>query len=290
MTLTTSVDAFLDEARQFLDTVAEPRRPESLAWGEGDEGLTIFHETSGDQERAEVEAAKAWQAAKWEHGFGWITGPVEHGGRGLPVDFDRAYRALEARYDVDDLGPLRIGLSTVGPGITACGTDEQVELFSVPIQQGRSVACQLFSEPEAGSDLAAVRTKAERDGAVWILNGQKVWTSNAQFADIGLALVRTDRGESKHKGLTIMVVPMRQAGVEVRPLRQLTGGASFTEVFLDGAVVPEDHVIGPVGDGWRVATTRADGRACLDRRPLPRLDRAGARAAPRRRRPDGRSR
>lgn len=250
-----TLDAFLDDARRFLDATAEPRRQESLTWGEGDEGLTIFHETTGEQELAEVEAARAWQATKWENGFGWITGPVEHGGRGLPVDFDRSYRTLEQGYDVVDLSPLRIGLSTVSPGIAACGTADQIERFAVPIQQGRAVACQLFSEPEAGSDLAAVRTRATCDGDVWVLHGQKVWTSNAQFADLGLALVRTDAGESKHKGLTVMVVPMGQAGVEIRPLRQLTGGASFTEVFLDGAVVPADHVIGATGEGWRVAAT-----------------------------------
>ena len=264
---TESLTAFSAEALGFLEAAAPPRPPEVHIWGEGDEGLTIFHETTGDEELAEVDAAKAWQARKWQAGFGWITGPVHHGGRGLPVDFDRCFRRLEARFAVADLSPLRIGLSTVGPGILVNGTPEQVDRCCVPIQRGRTVACQLFSEPEAGSDLAGVRTRARRDGAVWLLDGQKVWTSNAQFADVGLALVRTDPDAPKHRGLTVMVVPMDQPGVEVRPLRQLTGGASFTEVFLDGAVVPDDHVIGAVGEGWRVAvsTLTAERTATGDR-------------------------
>ena len=250
---TESLTAFSAEALGFLEGAAPLRPAEVHIWGQGDEGLTIFHETGGDDELAEVDAAKVWQARKWAAGFGWITGPVDHAGRGLPVDYDRCFRSLESTFAVADLSPLRIGLSTVGPGILASGTPEQVERFSVPIQQGRTVACQLFSEPEAGSDLAGVRTRATRDGGVWLLDGQKVWTSNAQFADIGLALVRTDVDAPKHRGLTVMVVPMDQPAVEVRPLRQLTGGASFAEVFLDGAVVPDDHVVGAVGEGWRVA-------------------------------------
>ena len=250
---TADVDTFEAEATAFLAAHAALREPELLRWGQGGEGLTIFHETTGDEERAEVAAAKAWQMAKWDAGFGWITGPVELGGRGLDPGFERSFRALEARFAVPDWNPIRIGLSTVGPGILACGTVAQARRFSVDIQRGEVVACQLFSEPEAGSDLAAVRTRAVRDGETWRLEGQKVWTSNAQVADIGLALVRTDPDAPKHRGLSAFVVPMDQPGVDVRPLRQLTGGASFTEVFLDGAIVPDDHRIGAVGDGWSVA-------------------------------------
>jgi alkylation response protein AidB-like acyl-CoA dehydrogenase len=242
------------EVIEFLEAHTRRREPEALGWGSGPEGLTIFHETSGDDERAEVEAAKAWQATKWDAGFGWITGPESLGGRGLDPRFERSYRLLEARYVVPDWNPIRVGLSTVGPGILACGTTDQAVRFAVPIQQGKLVACQLFSEPSAGSDLAAVGTRAVADGEVWRLEGQKVWTSNAQTADIGLVLARTGPTGSKHGGLTVFVVPMDQPGVDVRPLRQLTGGASFTEVFLDGALVPDDHRVGDVGAGWSVAT------------------------------------
>jgi alkylation response protein AidB-like acyl-CoA dehydrogenase len=255
LALATSPDelSFAADAVAFLASRASRRAPEVHEWGRGPEHLTIFHETSGDEERAEVEAARAWQAEKWHAGFGWLTGPVEYGGRGLSASFDRLYREIEAAFAVADVSPIRIGLSTVGPSLVANGTREQVRDYAAPIQRGEIVACQLFSEPEAGSDLAGVRTRAERDGDVWRLTGQKVWTSNAQMADIGLALVRTDAEASKHKGLSVFVVPMRADGVEVRPLRQLTGGASFCEVFLDGVTVADDLRVGAVGEGWAVA-------------------------------------
>jgi alkylation response protein AidB-like acyl-CoA dehydrogenase len=123
------------------------------------------------------------------------------------------------------------------------------------MQQGSVVACQLFSEPDAGSDLANVKTRGRRDGDCWRITGQKVWTSNAQFADVGLALVRTDPDAPKHRGLTVFLVPMSEAGVEVRPLRQLTGGASFTEAFLDDVVVDDGRRVGDVGGGWGVAVS-----------------------------------
>ena len=117
------------------------------------------------------------------------------------------------------------------------------------------LACQLFSEPEAGSDLAGVRTRATRDGDTWVIDGQKVWTSNAHLADVGLCLARTDPEAAKHRGLTMFLVPMSTPGVEVRPLRQMTGGASFTEVFLDGVVLPDRLRVGGEGDGWRVTVS-----------------------------------
>ncbi len=251
--LDAEASAFVNEALRFLGDHADRLVPTEQAWGEDDEHLTIFHETSGDEERREVEAAKEWQSTKWKARFGWLTGPTAFGGRGLETRYDRLFRTLEAAFDIPDMSPLRIGLSTVGPGVLASGTSDQIVEIAVPIQRGALVACQLFSEPDAGSDLSAVRTRAVRDGELWRLDGQKVWTSNAQFADVGLALVRTDPNAPKHRGLTVFVVPMDQSGVEVRPIRQMTGGASFTEVFLNGAEVSDDLRIGPVGEGWRVA-------------------------------------
>jgi alkylation response protein AidB-like acyl-CoA dehydrogenase len=260
-------ETFAREATHFLSGHAIARPPEDVRWGEGPEGLTIFHETSGEEEQREVAEARRWLAARWRAGFGWICGPTKYGGRGLPESFERLYRRLEADYEVSDLSPLRIGLSTVGPSLVINGTEDQVRRFAVGIQDGEIVACQLFSEPEAGSDLANVKTRAVRDGDVWVLSGQKVWTSNAQFADIGLALARTDPEVPKHRGLTAFVVPMRSAGVNVRPIRQLTGGASFNEVFLDGVEVPDHLRVGGAGDGWRVAlsTLSAERAATGDR-------------------------
>jgi len=258
---------FAARAVAFLSARVSRRVQRRGAWGVGPENLALFHETSGAEERRECEAARAWQRERWAAGFGWLTGPVAHGGAGLPAGYDRLYRLLEAEFEVPDMSPLRIGLGTVGPAVTAFGGPAQVDRFAAGLYRGDLVACQLFSEPEAGSDLAGVRTRAVPDGDHWVLTGQKVWTSNATFADLGLALVRTDPDARKHRGLTMFVVPMDAPGVEVRPLRQLTGGASFTEVFLSGVRIPDSHRIGEPGSGWRVATGALAGerRAVGDR-------------------------
>jgi acyl-CoA dehydrogenase len=243
---------FREEALEFLESVAERRPPENLAWGEGSDSVAVFHETTAEAEAAEVAAARSWQATRWKAGFGWLTGPPEYGGRGLTLAHERLYRALEADFDVPDVSPLRIGLGTVGPAVMAHGSETQKRTVAVAIQRGEVLACQLFSEPEAGSDLAAVRTRARRDGDDWVVSGQKVWTSNGHLADFGLALVRTDPDAPKHRGLTMFLVPMRTAGVEVRPLRQMTGGASFNEVFLDDVHLGDDRRVGAEGEGWTV--------------------------------------
>jgi alkylation response protein AidB-like acyl-CoA dehydrogenase len=141
----------------------------------------------------------------------------------------------------------------VAHAIIAFGTDAQKDFFLPRILTGEVFFCQGYSEPEAGSDLASVRTRGVRDGDTWRLSGQKIWTSNARFADLGLALVRTDPDAPKHRGLTAFLVPMRQSTVEVRAIRQLTGGTSFCEVFLDGAEVPDAMRLGDEGAGWQVA-------------------------------------
>jgi alkylation response protein AidB-like acyl-CoA dehydrogenase len=246
-------EAFAAEVLRFLETEASRRPPDGVVWGEGSDSVAIFHETTAAAEAAEVAAARRWQARRWGAGLGWITGPPEYGGRGLPLTHERLYRALEAEFEVPDVSPLRIGIGTVGPAVMAHGTEEQRRRVAVGIQRGDVVACQLFSEPDAGSDLAGVRTRAVRDGEDWLLSGQKVWTSNAHLADVGLALTRSDLGAPKHHGLTMFLVPMDRAGVEVRPLRQMTGGASFNEVFLDGVRLSDDLRVGAIGEGWRVA-------------------------------------
>lgn len=245
---------FAAEAADFLSSRLPLRPPSDQGWGIGDERLTLFHETSDAEERAEAQAAQQWQKVRWEAGFGWVSGPVEFGGRGLSADYEALYRRIESAFAVPDMSPLRIGIGTVGPAILGSGTPEQIRRYVVPIYRGETVACQLFSEPAAGSDLAGVHTRGIAVAGGWQITGQKVWTSNAQFADIGLALVRTDPRVPKHRGLTMFVVDMAAPGVQVRPLRQMTGGASFTEVFLDQVTVPHDAVVGDVGGGWAVAT------------------------------------
>lgn len=267
MTVDLTLDQFEAGARAFL-TARRPRRgPVSAEWGSGDERLALFHETTDEQERHEAREAQAWQRERWAHGFGWITGPVEHGGAGLPAAYDRLYRSIEAEFEIPDMNPLRIGLGTVSHALLAAGTPEQVAAHAVPLHRGDTVGCQLFSEPEAGSDLAGVRTRAVREGDRWRVDGQKVWTSNATFADVGLALVRTDPEAPKHRGLTMFLVPMWTPGIEIRPLRQMTGGASFCEVFLSDVRLDDSLRLGEPGSGWKVATSALAGerRAVGDR-------------------------
>lgn len=263
------------QALSFLQSHARLSESLETSWGVGPERLELFHETSDEQERAEADAALAWQARKFEAGYGWISGPVEHGGAGLPASFERLFRLLESHFDVPDPAPIRIGIGTVGPALLRFGTPDLIEKYVRPLYSGQSIACQLFSEPGAGSDLAGVSTTAVSNGGGWRVNGQKVWTSNAQFADYGLALVRTDSAASKHQGLSMLVIDMTQDGVEVRPIRQMTGGASFTEVFLTNVAVPAQLLVGAEGEGWAVATaTLAGERKAVGDRSHENMDRA----------------
>src|SRR4051812_39100373 len=248
---------FLAQARRFLDANAE-RKPEPAAfrWGEGDDRVAYFSAEEPEAERAAVARARLWQRTRYENGFGWITGPPEYGGRGLTGVHDMLYDAAEAEYDVPDTGTLSVvGLGMVGPTILAHAQQHLKDRWLPAMYSGDAIACQLFSEPGAGSDLARVRTSAVRDGAEWVLDGQKVWTSVAHLSQIGLALTRTDPDAPKHRGITAFLVPMDAPGVEVRPLRQMTGGADFNEVFLTGVRVPDDHRLGEVDGGWTVALT-----------------------------------
>ncbi|MEV6878250.1 acyl-CoA dehydrogenase family protein [Amycolatopsis sp. NPDC051128] len=248
---------FLAEARGFLDANAD-RRPEPAAfrWGDGDDRVAYFSADPPDVERAAVDRARAWQRTRYEHGFGWITGPPEYGGRGLTAVHDMLYDAVEADYAVPDTGTLSVvGLGMVGPTILAHAQQHLKDRWLPAMYRGDAIACQLFSEPGAGSDLASVRTSAVRDGGDWVLNGQKVWTSVAHLSQLGLALTRTDPDAPKHRGITAFLVPMDAPGVEVRPLRQMTGGADFNEVFLTDVRVPDDHRLGAVDGGWTVALT-----------------------------------
>ncbi|HEX5615877.1 MAG TPA: acyl-CoA dehydrogenase family protein, partial [Acidimicrobiia bacterium] len=241
--------------RAFLDEHAEPKREERFAWGQGSDRIGVLDEKSAEEEAREIADAKAWRARLFDAGFAWITGPVEYGGRGLTAAHDRAYRELEAEYRVPSQSPFGIGLGMVAPTILAHGIDEVKSTYLAKMWRGDIIGCQLFSEPIAGSDLAGIQTRAERDGDEWILTGQKVWTSGAQYSDIGEIITRTSPDKPKHKGLTMFLIDMHAPGIEVRPLRQMTGGASFNEVFLTEVRVPDSHRLGDVDEGWTVALT-----------------------------------
>ena len=257
-------EQFEAEARAFLDASAERRPEETFVWGQGSENVSLFPERSPEQQQEDLAASRAWSQQVFDAGFGWITGPVEYGGRGLSADYQRIWGRLAAEYQTPSLSIYGIGLGMVAPTILAHATDEVKEAYLRKMWRGDIVACQLFSEPSAGSDLASLQTKAVKDGDEWILNGQKVWTSGAQVSDIGEIICRTDPDLPKHRGLTGFVVDMHAPGVDVRPLRQMTGGASFNEVFFTDVRVPDSHLLGEVNGGWTVAlTTLMNERAAI---------------------------
>jgi alkylation response protein AidB-like acyl-CoA dehydrogenase len=251
-----TLEQFEAEATSFLDGNASLKAEEKkFVWGEGSDKVTLFDEKARKNELEELAKAQAWRQKKFDAGFGWITGPSAYGGRELPQAYDRAWSALENKYAVPNQGFFGIGLGMVAPTILAHASGAAKDKYLKALWRGDIVACQLFSEPGAGSDLASLQTRAERDGDEWIINGQKVWTSGAQYSDIGEIITRSDPDMPKHKGLTGFIVDMHAPGVEVRPLRQMTGGASFNEVFFTDVRVRDDHRLGDVNQGWTVALT-----------------------------------
>jgi alkylation response protein AidB-like acyl-CoA dehydrogenase len=210
---------------------------------------------AGAMEGEYLDARRAWQGKLAEGGLAGVTWPAEVGGQGLgPIEQVITQQEI-GKAGVPGILDV-IGVGMLGPTIIANGSDEQRARYLAPMLHGDEVWCQLFSEPAAGSDLAAVQTRAvlQEDGS-WVLNGQKVWTTNAQFAAFGLLLARTDPEQHKHKGLTMFIVPMDAEGVTVRGLRQISGEAEFNEVFFDDVHLPADAVCGQVNGGWTTALT-----------------------------------
>src|ERR1700733_6912041 len=208
------------------------------------------------QDESEIIAARrTWQGKLAEGGLAGVTWPKEFGGQGLgPIEQVICNQEI-AKTKVPGILDA-IGVGMLGPTIIAHGTDEQKSRYLGPMLHGDEVWCQLFSEPAAGSDLAAVQARARlQDDGSWRLSGQKVWTTNAQFASYGLLLARTDADVPKHKGLTMFIVPMDAAGVTVRGLRQISGEAEFNEVFFDDVELEEGAVVGGVGNGWGTGLT-----------------------------------
>ncbi|WP_277068548.1 acyl-CoA dehydrogenase family protein [Saccharomonospora viridis] len=212
--------------------------------------------------------------ARFDAGLAWVHFPVGLGGLGLARELQSVVEAEFAAANAPDNDPRRngIGLGMAAPTILAVGTEDQKRRFLRPLWTGEEIWCQLFSEPGAGSDLAALATRAVQDEkGDWIVTGQKVWTSSAHNARWAILLARTDPDVPKHRGLTYFVCDMTDPGVEVRPLRQITGEAEFNEVFLTEVRIPDAHRLGPVGDGWRVAqTTLMNERVAIGGNAAPR--------------------
>jgi alkylation response protein AidB-like acyl-CoA dehydrogenase len=220
-----------------------------------DEAPEVRSTRAGAQDDDYVDARRRWQGRLAEGGLAGVTWPADLGGQGLgPIEQVIVGQEI-ARAGVPGILDV-IGVGMLGPTIIAHASDEQKARYLGPMLHGDEVWCQLFSEPAAGSDLAAVQTRAvaQEDGS-WVLNGQKVWTTNAQFASFGLLLARTDPEQHKHRGLTMFIVPMDAPGVTVRGLRQISGEAEFNEVFFDDVRLAPEAVCGQVNDGWRTALT-----------------------------------
>jgi alkylation response protein AidB-like acyl-CoA dehydrogenase len=235
LAFTADEQAFATDVRSWLaDNVEVPPRFETIA--------------------EEVEFGRVWQARLAEARWVGIHWPEAFGGRSAtPVQvaiFNMEYARSRALQPIN-----RVGINLAGPTLLAHGTDDQKQRWLPAILSAEEIWCQLFSEPDAGSDLASLQTKAVRVDDGWLLSGQKVWTSYAQFARWGICLARTDLEAPKHKGISYLVVDMQAPGIKVRPLVQITGDAEFNEVFFDEVFVPDDHLVGALHNGWAVANT-----------------------------------
>lgn len=251
-----SDEEFTERATAFLTGHATLNEPEKrFIWGEGSDAPQMFDKLNRAAEAEELGRAKEWRRTKFDAGFGWLTGPVVFGGAGLDRRVQILWDRIEADYDVPSGSYFGIGLGMVAPTIQAHAQEELAAELLPQLYRGDLVGSQLFSEPGAGSDLASLQMRAERDGDEWVLNGQKVWTSGAHYGDVGEVLARSDPSLPKHRGLTAFLVDMHSPGIEVRPLRQMTGGANFNEVFFTDVRVPDRWRLGEENEGWRVALT-----------------------------------
>jgi alkylation response protein AidB-like acyl-CoA dehydrogenase len=235
--------AFRTEVSAWLKANAKPKVGE----GEG-----LFSERGDDA--SFLAKSRAWQAKKYDAGWAGITWPKEFGGRGGTPIQQIIWNQEAAAYDAPD-GVFGIGIGMGGPTVMSHGSEELKAKLLPRLLRGDDIWCQLFSEPGAGSDVSASRTRAVREGDEWVINGQKVWTSGAHYSKWGMLLARSDFDAPKHKGLTYFMLDMTSPGVEVRPLKQMTGGANFNEVFFTDVRIPDANRVDAVGNGWRVALT-----------------------------------
>ena len=216
------------------------------------DGLTgEAHESRADS----IASAKAWQAKKYAAGYVGITWPKAVGGQGGTAMQQIIFNQEEGKVGAPT-AIYAIGLGMCIPTVFGHALSPDIAARYVPpAMKGEEIWCQLFSEPASGSDLAGARTRAEKDGDEWVINGQKVWTSGAQFSDYGIVVCRTDPTLPKHKGLTMFIINMKDPGVEVRPIKQMSGGSEFNEVFFTDVRIKDTHRLGAVNDGWKVSLT-----------------------------------
>lgn len=245
---------FRAAVRSFLAANSKPKQ-ESGPWE-----LT-FHADAGDARR-EFEEGRAWQRTRYEAGMAGFTYPKEYGGQGGPAWMEQIYQE-ESRHYAASSGFVHATIAMLGPTLMAYGTEDQKRTLIPRLLSAEDAWCQLFSEPGAGSDLASLGCRAVRDGDEFVVNGQKVWNSAAQWCDHGFLLTRTDPDAPKHRGITMLLIEMDTPGLEVRPLVQATGAAHFNEVFLNDVRVPAANVLGEVNAGWAAARTVLSNEAAL---------------------------
>ena len=230
---------FRNTCREWLEKNAEPKSNKKK-------------EDFADIEFLDV--AREWQKKKYDAGWAMLHWPKEYGGIAASPIERIIWAEEESKFNVPR-GIFEIGLGMCGPVMMEYASDEQKERYLPAMAEGTEIWCQLFSEPSAGSDVAGLRSKAVQDGDNWIINGQKVWTSGAHFCDYGILVVRHDPNLEKHKGMTFFFVDMKSPGIEVKPIKQITGGSSFNEVYFTDVVIPDSQRLGAIGDGWKVAIT-----------------------------------
>ena len=243
----------------FNDTPEEARfREEASSWlAENAPADDAFRTLSP------LEQAKVWQKRKYDAGWACIGWAPDFGGRGASAIEEVIWRQEESQYDLP-ANFFLIGQGMIGPTLMAWASDEDKARFLPQLASGEEVWCQLFSEPAGGSDLAALRTRAEPDGDDWVINGQKIWTSGAHYSDYGVIVVRTDPTVPKHKGLSYFYIDMKAPGVEIKPIKQLTGDSDFNEVYFTDVRVSDSQRLGEVGQGWQVSlTTLMNERAAI---------------------------
>ncbi len=229
--------SFRNEARAWLEKTLQQPKAGTNARLEGPEAMQI---------------AKGYQAKKSAAGYAGLTWRKEVGGREMPPIFSVIFSQEEQKFQAP-VAPFAIGLGMCLPTVIAFHSPEKIKRYVGPALRGEEIWCQLFSEPSAGSDVAGLKTRAVRDGDDWVINGQKVWTSGAHYSDYGILLARTNPEKEKHKGLTMFVLNMKAAGVEVRPIHQMSGGSNFNEVYFSDVRIPDSERLGEVGSGWSVA-------------------------------------
>jgi acyl-CoA dehydrogenase len=238
--------AFRKEVRTWLDANATKRTGRKQ----------IDPEDMENGAANEMAASRAWQKVKAKAGYARITWPKGMGGVGGTPMQSIIFGQEESKYDVANGGPFAIGLGMCIPTLMAYGDEDAKKRYVWPAVQGDEIWCQLFSEPAGGSDVANLRTKAEKnDDGTWTINGSKIWTTGAQFSDYGIILTRTDPNVPKHKGLTMFYIDMKDPGVDIRPIKQASGGSGFNEIFFTDIKVKDSQRLGAVGQGWTVALT-----------------------------------